>query len=169
MSYMKRIHEQHATWRAAARLRARGGGSRAWAERIEMCWASDVPAPYVLETFGEDIHMGLLDDVFGNVRKSGGDRAADDPALSKLFPSLAEMMMATPTKDGKRRTVSTVTLVCEDGVWKAGLRDRDHAVSLWVSGDGLQGALGALEKALTERPVAWRKTPEAYNRARKNS
>ena len=103
--------------------------------------------------------MGVLDDVFAVVPGGVRERTAEDASFSKRCPSLFEMLTASPSVNGRRRMVSTMTVVAEDGVWKAGLRDRDHAVSLWTSGSTLQEALDALERALQERPVAWRKTP----------
>lgn len=101
--------------------------------------------------------MSIFEDVFGQSGKVDRDRVLDDAAFQKQFPILYEMMTATPTIEGKRRKVCTLTIVCEDGMAKAGLKDRDRDLSLWVSAQSLGGVFTALEEALTARPVAWRR------------
>lgn len=101
--------------------------------------------------------MGVFEDVFGVVGKESTDAAAEDSGLEKRFPVLSLMLMGTPMLQGKRRKTATMTVVCEDGQFKLGLRDRDRDVSLWVSAGTLDGAMTTLEEALNARPVAWRR------------
>jgi hypothetical protein len=67
-------------------------------------------------------------------------------------------MMSTLDDEGKPRQTATMTIVCEDGKWKGGIKERDHAMSLWRAGDTLVGLLEALEKALAEGSADWKKT-----------
>jgi hypothetical protein len=169
MGFFKRQSDMLATARRVMRANAYRKRFR-WADAsAELCEVGDVPRPWIFETVMEDMHMGILDDVFGRERPSDSSSAGEDAKLASLCPTLHELLTSTPLVAGKRRTVSTLTIVVEDGVFKAGLRDRDRMLSLWVSGEGLAGALDALEEALGRRPVPWRKTPEAYSRNRPKS
>jgi hypothetical protein len=66
--------------------------------------------------------------------------------------------------DGKHRVTSTITISCEDGVWKACLNDRpqhqgDWLFQLYKSSDTFEGALAALDGALQDGTAEWRKLP----------
>lgn len=111
--------------------------------------------------------MDVLRNVFRSVSVGERDWQADDAGLRETHPVLFELLCATPKEGGRRRTVATLTLVAEDGVWKGGIRDRDHAVSLWVSAETFGGVLDVLETQLTGVSVPWRKSPEAQSRNRK--
>jgi len=102
--------------------------------------------------------MSVFDDVFGKPRSEENDTAADDSQFRERYPVLAVMLFDTPVLGKKRRAPATLTIVCEDGVVKAGLRDRDREMSLWVSSETVGGVFAALEEALGERPVRWKKS-----------
>lgn len=169
MGFYKRQIDMLALARSRDKARARRKRFALADRYCECCHGSDVPRPWVFECVHEELHMGVLDDVFGSVKRGEADTAATDDTMSGRFPTLIELMTSTVKVNGRRRQVSTLTILAEDGVFKVGLRDRDNAVSLWVSGDGVLGALEAIERALNERPVAWRKTPEQYSRGRQKS
>lgn len=114
----------------------------------------------------EDVHMSILNSVFQKVKATAGEEAASDPQMSKDYPGITELMTATPLVGNKRRETSTLTVVCEDGQWKVGLRDRTNQVSLWRAGETLARALHALEAALHEPTVDWRRTGDPKARGR---
>ncbi len=132
--------------------------SRDWGEVLP-CWYE-----CLFEVFSDDVllrevlGMGVFDEVFGSVQKGGRDSVADDEEFRKKFPILACMMFDTPKIEGKRRQPCTLTIVAEDGMIKGGLRDRDRELSLWVSANGVSEVFVSLEEALTQRPVAWRRS-----------
>ena len=100
----------------------------------------------------------VLDRVFAQQTTNLDGHAAADPGLVQSAPILYELMTAIPVVNGKARQTATLTIVAEDGVWKGGVRDRDHSLSLWVSAESLGGVVDALERALEATPVAWRRT-----------
>ena len=115
--------------------------------------------------FGEERYlkeymlMGVFDDVFSQVKSTANGRALEDPKFEERFPTLYTLLTHLQDEKGQPRQVCTMTLVCEDGVAKVGINERNHHLSLWVSATGIGEAFQRLEEALQERPVAWRKAP----------
>lgn len=101
--------------------------------------------------------MASFKDIFNGQQNTPGAVAVDDGDFAAQHPVLYQLMAVTVDDDGKKRNVSTVTIVCEQGQVKIGLNERDLMVSLWTSSASLGGAFTALEEALNERPVKWRK------------
>lgn len=79
-----------------------------------------------------------------------------DEEFSKQFPTLAAFLFQTTDDEGKKRKGSSIILFAEDGVFKAGLRENNLALSLWVTSHSVASVWDALEAKLTERPVPWR-------------
>lgn len=105
----------------------------------------------------EYCHMGIFSDVLGGAKPAAIGRAVDDPDFEKQFPTLHMLMAHTSDDEGKARITCTLTVVCEDGMVKCGINERNHHLSLWTASTTLGGAFAALEEALAERPVKWRK------------
>lgn len=101
--------------------------------------------------------MGKFGELFGAAGKPVGEYLVDDPQFAMQYPNLHLVMAAACGDDGKARRGCTLTIVCEAGCAKAGIHDRDHDLSLWVSCSDLGGVFRGLEEALTARPVDWRK------------
>lgn len=73
------------------------------------------------------------------------------------WPLLYEHLSHCFWEDAKARTVSTLTVFCEDGAVKIALNDRENECSLFVSGDTIQACLSSLEKRLDGSSAAdWR-------------
>lgn len=106
-------------------------------------------------------------DYFKGTEPPSSDKACEDAKMEKSFPRLTMFLTATPVVNGKRRRTATLNVVYEDGQCKMGLRERDRNLSLWVSAEGMGEALQALEDALGDSPVRWRKVSEDYSRGRK--
>lgn len=105
----------------------------------------------------EVMGMAKFDDIFGGAGKGESDYVFVDESFQRQFPVLYELLASTEKVEGKRRKACTLTLVAEDGVVKCGLRERDRNLSLWTSSETVGGVFVALEEALGERPVKWRK------------
>ena len=101
--------------------------------------------------------MGVFKDVFGSMSQCTGTQAVVDPDFQDKHPILYVLLTSTVDDDGKRRQVCTLNLVCEDGMVKVGLRERDRGMSLWTSSETIDGAFAALDVALAETPSRWRK------------
>jgi hypothetical protein len=84
--------------------------------------------------------------------------AACDPQFEKRWPCIFLMMTSLVDDEKKARQTCTLTVVCEDGRWKGGLKERDHAMSVWRGADTLEGLLDALEAILADGSADWRKT-----------
>lgn len=80
----------------------------------------------------------------------------DGEQFAKKYPALMEYLTVSVWPEGGERTVSTLLLFCEDGVFKACLNDRDAGRSLWVSGASVPDALEALESTLRHGGGEWR-------------
>lgn len=84
-----------------------------------------------------------------------GSGHAEDLDFASQRPALHEHLTCD-WLEGTKRLTSTLGLSTEGGRWKARLADRDNGMVLFVSGDSVEGALDALEKALTGGEADWR-------------
>ena len=166
MSMHDRIESHRSAQRRIASRRIRQSPVRSW-DIIEPCWFECM---YIYFSDDEFLYgvmlMSKVTDAFGQVGRTADGRAATDEGFAQEYPVLFEMLTSQEVIEGKPRKVCTMTVVCEDGQWKTGLRERDRDVSLWVSGGTYLESLQALEKALNERPVAWRRPPATDWRSR---
>ncbi len=170
MSYAQRIFDVDAARACKARQKQRHKVRYDYGDVLE----SEVAAMWTVlsdfEFLERYLHMSIWDDVFGVAGKVDAESVLEDSGFSKQYPVLAAMLTETPTINGRRRKVCTLTIVCEDGQAKGGLKDRDRDLSLWVSCPSIGGLLAALEEALNERPVSWRRiTNERFKATRKDS
>lgn len=83
-----------------------------------------------------------------SVRQPGVNFPPRDGKAWEKYPLLYEHLSHCFWEDGKARTVSTLTVFCEDGAVKVALNDREAECSLFVSGDTIQACLASLEKRL---------------------
>ncbi len=102
--------------------------------------------------------MGSFSKMFGKAVVKNTECAAEDPEMAKRFPNITLLMTALIGDDGKPRATATLTVCCEDGVWKGGLKERDYQMSLWRSGNTLEDLLRALETCLEDGSAEWKKT-----------
>jgi len=91
-----------------------------------------------------------------NPKEKAGSKVADD-VLNGWLPSLHEFLTEIQWEDGKSRKTGTVMILCEDGLWKAWIHDRDNQVSGWWSGESWEGLLEGVNKALGTQTLSWRK------------
>lgn len=82
---------------------------------------------------------------------------APEKSLLGRSPAIWEYLTQARWEDGKPRELSKVTAQVEDGVVKVALVDTALERSLWRSGETLEDALRALEKALAEDKADWRR------------
>jgi len=102
--------------------------------------------------------MGSFKDVLGGHGNVDPLLAVDDAKFREEFPVLFMLMSSKIDDDQKPRLTCTMTIVCEDGVVKCGINERNLSLSLWTSSESLGGCFCALEEALGERPVPWRRS-----------
>jgi hypothetical protein len=95
-----------------------------------------------------------------SVGESGSPASWDGEPWSKRYPTLLEFLCVVKWEDGSVRQSGTVTLMAEDGLFKAAMNDRDAGVSCFVSGKSPGSLLEAMEKGLVTGSLEWRrKTP----------
>lgn len=169
MSYMKRVLDEILQLRRVAAKSRRHRRIESW-DRVEPCglivlWSYFSDDEVLFGVFG----MSRIQEALGGAKKSATDPAAADPQFAATYPTLSDFMISHEVIDGRPRQTSTMIVVCEEGLWKLGLRERDRNVSLWVSGVTMEDAMLALEAALNEPVVAWRRSPadKGYNQNRK--
>lgn len=104
-----------------------------------------------------DVFMPPLSDIFGGAGAPPRANAFEDAAFAEQYPTVYLLMTQTKNDQGVKRQVCSLTLVCEDGQLKLGLRERDLDLSLWTSSPTLAQAFSALEEALAVRPSQWRR------------
>lgn len=88
---------------------------------------------------------------------TGGDNydAAQDDWLESVAPTLHQFLILRGW-GGKQRKPGTIRIFAEEGRWKACLNDNEGNRYAFVSGDTLQGLLGAVEKGLAGKGLDWR-------------
>lgn len=79
-----------------------------------------------------------------------------DGDWAKKLPLLSEHLGDTTWEDGAPRELSTLTVKCEDGRIVVALNDREGHRSLYRSGETVNDALKALEKAVGDPGADWR-------------
>lgn len=111
-----------------------------------------------------EIYMGKASfkQMFGGAAKKDMVTALDDEDFLARWPLLNMLMVNNLDDDGKPRSTCTMTIVCEHGVAKAGLRERNEGLNLWVTSETLLGVFDALEEAVGASPPQWRKMPEKW-------
>lgn len=85
---------------------------------------------------------------------AAGERAVDADLASR-YPALHEHL-TLDWLEGSIRQTSTLTLFVDGGRWKGSLSDRDNRLVLFVSGDGFDAVLGAMERAIRDGTGDWR-------------
>jgi len=88
----------------------------------------------------------------------GGSSGArlEDPKGMKEAPTFLAYMQEGAWPDGEVRETSSCIVCVEDGVWKAGLIEKNTSKILWASSRTFWGLLEALEARLTAETVDWR-------------
>lgn len=105
------------------------------------------------------IAMGILQRLAN--RKVAGKRvmSCDDNDALTEFPGIMELLGSPNDADGNPRTQSSITLVFQDGVFKAGLNEKDLKATCWVSSLRLDALLAVLEAKLQSEDAEWRSWP----------
>jgi hypothetical protein len=77
---------------------------------------------------------------------------------SLSYPSIWEMLTAEEWEDGTPRKRSTVTIFIDEGQAKVSLNDRANGLVGFCTASSVEEALAALESALKEDRVEWRRS-----------
>jgi len=93
--------------------------------------------------------------------------AFKDDDMEKKFPNLYAMLTDVTWEDGSQRRTSTLLFFVEDGTMKACLNDRDQGLTGWISADSLAGLLDALETALADDRLDWRRSDRTGGKGKK--
>lgn len=88
---------------------------------------------------------------------SGVEISDRGDSLQLAYPRLTEFLTATRWEDGSERQTSTLMVLWEDGRWKGCLHDRAEERSGWISSRTWGDLLAALETALVEEDLDWRR------------
>jgi hypothetical protein len=111
----------------------------------------------------------ILERALAGVSPDGYSPAVSDLAFAGLYPALHAFLTSSLTPKGAPRKTSSITLFCEDGSFKASLNERELGLSLYATGESVQGALEALELRLCAPKVEWRRNPWIKGRASKKT
>lgn len=84
-----------------------------------------------------------------------GYQAAHDPEFHVKFPTLHAWLVLTG-RSGKDRKPGSIVVFAEDGKWKAACNDKETRMVAFVSGESLEGLLGAIDKGLKAGTLDWR-------------
>jgi hypothetical protein len=87
----------------------------------------------------------------------------------RKYEALSEFLGSQVWEDGGRRTPGTLMVFVDDGMIKAGLRDRDGGYIAFVSATTLDGLLDALESGIKTQSLEWRKEKADWKGNKKRS
>lgn len=90
-----------------------------------------------------------------------------DEGWAKKYPALCEFLGDDRWDDGTPREVATLGLKTEDMRIVASLNDHSSARSLYRSGETVEGALRALDKACVDPGADWRAWKGGHKSRRK--
>lgn len=76
--------------------------------------------------------------------------------FATAYPTLAAFLSEGTWEDGAPRETGTITLLWEEGLWKAALNNRDASQSAFVSGRTLGALFEAVEKGIYDDELEWR-------------
>ena len=79
-----------------------------------------------------------------------------DEKWIETYPTICEHLGDATWDDGKPRTPSTISLSCQEGRIVVALNDKEMHKSLYRSGESVEEALRAIEKALVDPGADWR-------------
>lgn len=88
--------------------------------------------------------------------KETGTSSWPDEKWLKAMPVLCEYLTQETYEDGTSRELSKLSVFYQDGLVSVALNDTDQRASLYRSGESVEAALRALEKALTSSQPDWR-------------
>lgn len=84
-------------------------------------------------------------------------KTASDPSFEGDYPGVYDFL-ALVELEGKSREPGTITLMCQDGRFKASMQDKETKHYCFVSADTFMGLLEAMEGALTNPEHEWRES-----------
>lgn len=85
------------------------------------------------------------------------ERGELDDQAEAMFPVLMQFLtMVEWPEGGGRRVPGSILLMCEDGAWKAMVKDKDDPAVAFVSGASLEAVLLAVEAGLASGGLDWR-------------
>ena len=93
--------------------------------------------------------------------------AAQDEIWQAEYPCVHEFLVCQVYDDGSPRVLSTLGISVFDGRWRVNLNDREQHRSAFFSGETVGEALYALDQALAENKVTWRKNTWEENNKKK--
>lgn len=79
---------------------------------------------------------------------------------SGKYPTVVEFLSTSLWPDGAKRETGTITLLCDSGLAKAALNDRDANVSAFLSAESWTALFKALEEGLAGGRLEWRAKKE---------
>lgn len=80
-----------------------------------------------------------------------------DSQLAKSYPAVWEFLTLDRWDGGDPRVTGTLMLLCEDGLIKCWVHDRDgQGRSLWASGEALEDVLATVDNVLATGEGEWR-------------
>lgn len=110
-----------------------------------------------------NVAKDVLTRLLGHVGEGASILEAGDPSLAKDCPGLHALMTRLTGPSGNSRQPCSMTIFCEDGLWKCCLTERDFQLSLWASSPTFYGLVAALEGRLGQETVEWRRKSNSSN------
>lgn len=123
-----------------------------WAEYLTQVLPEVLDVDYISKAAPSDDDVKLVDHL-------------PDPAWVKHWPAIMAFMTTDRSGVGGQNTTATLSIFAGEGNYGVCLNDRPTGCSLFRTGQSIDDALTALEKALTDGKPDWRR--DRGNRKRK--
>jgi len=91
-----------------------------------------------------------------------------DPVMAKELPCLYDYLTQVEWEDRSARLTATLTISTDQGRFVACLKDRAMSRIAWTSAETFQGLLAALDDALADERLEWRRDQWAANGKKKS-
>lgn len=121
-------------------------------DRGHLSWWGALRSDYTGE-----LAMGFLKRASEMDAQKAQKRSGDDLKWATAHPALNEYLTLDKYPDGGQRQTATLLIFQEGLEWKACLRDRDTARTLWCSAASVPELLEALDEILQSDDAQWRK------------
>lgn len=145
-------------------LSFRRPGGEYWVARLDHpsidLWAMFLPTCYLESLAGgwrKKVAMGILKALSQKAKDVSGSLGKPDSVSKKRFPALVELLTEPTDGEGKDRELSSLTIKWQQGAFVIGIHEPNHHMSLWATGETLEGTLECLERRINADDADWRR------------
>jgi len=123
-------------------------------------WAQHMPAWYLRQIDdwpARGVAVGILKALAGKAKEAINGQGRPDAVSKKKYPALVELLTEVKDDAGGERELSSLTIKWQQGAFVIGIHEPNLCMSLWATGDTLDGTLECLERRINADDADWRR------------